>query len=919
MGGMKRTLVLLSLFVLVFVGLASLWLAGDSNARPERAPVRAEEAALDSMGGGLVDAASAASDDRRGIADTTSDSPGDPPDRRPGGKGRSLRLHSRTEFLLRLKALGLEVSPADLDALSEQRADLGAVIVLVTDEEDGLVQGARVVLEEATAANLMARVGGQAFSEGARRARTDRDGLASFSNVPVASFLLAVDHPSYLTQARGAIETEGGRPTFVEVVLSRADARIEGRVVDEHGASIAGVDVAAFRYVEGGVPYNSQAISDFEGAFELRVLGGTRSRLTASKLGYRDATLDHVAAGTRDALLVLEESGTVRIRGRVVAGSSGEPLPLFSIDGEEHRDPGGAFEVERSVSEEPVVLVFDAPDHEPATRSVDTSEGEDVDLGDVPLHGHRELVGIVLLMGEEGTASPVAGASVSVSEEGEASQVVATNSEGLFRVEGLEAETVALSVTAEEAAPHDELVTLLEGEPTYVEVVLERGEYAARGVVLDDESGEPVEGASVEVVEAPHLSTTTDATGAFELRGLPEASFTLRAQASGYRDLTSELLDASEEAALWEARLRPSGLRLRLTLGGAPAAGVEVVLWERIAPTLEAALAAQANLDEHRLVDQTDEAGEVTFDVEDGDWFVQVVSHHLLPTLVTADPESSEWRTLELPGRTRLEARVRYADGQPVANTSVWLHSGDQDYSTMMLYHTDAAGGVVVPNLAPRVYALSIVKSVADQSAQFVHEFTASGAPVQDLELTLPPLLGSVRGRLVDEEGGPRAGVMIGVEYLDAPHRSILAGWVGTDADGRFDVPRLEAGRHILRTAWTDDVAVFSEEFVLAEGEELELDLVMPRVPGARISGRMIAADGGPLGGNFLFATDEAGRQNGNFFSSMEWGYVGPFEIKGLAPGAYLVDLTAMGCVKRREQVSVGGDVSGLVVPMERE
>ncbi|MDF1837719.1 MAG: carboxypeptidase-like regulatory domain-containing protein, partial [Planctomycetota bacterium] len=344
-----------------------------------------------------------------------------------------------------------------------------------------------------------------------------------------------------------------------------------------------------------------------------------------------------------------------------------------------------------------------------------------------------------------------------------------------------------------------------------------------------------------------------------------------------------------------------------------------VVLWKKIEPTLAAAQAAQQNLASHRFEESTDEEGRVTFDVEDGEYFVQVPSYRLDPTPVQASSGQTDWQVMALPGTTVLEGRILNSDGSPVANTSLWLHSGDQDYSTMSLYYTDAAGRYSIENLAPKSYALSIIKSVADQSAQHVREVQGSGAPGQTFDVTFPPLTAAVHGRLTDGNGAGVPGVWIGVEFLDAPHRSILAGWVGTDATGHFQVPRLEPGRHILRTAWADFENVFSEEFVLAAGEDLEVNLTAPATPGKHVRGHMIAADGGPLGGNFVFITDGQGRQNGNFFSTMDWSYVGAFDASGLAPGNHTLELTAQGCQKQQFPVSVASDVAGLVVSMPRE
>ena len=272
---------------------------------------------------------------------------------------------------------------------------------------------------------------------------------------------------------------------------------------------------------------------------------------------------------------------------------------------------------------------------------------------------------------------------------------------------------------------------------------------------------------------------------------------------------------------------------------------------------------------------------------------------------------------MELPGRTHLRGQILNADGSPVANTSLWLHSGNNDYSTMFLYHTDAQGNYDIPNLAARPYALSIIKNTAVQSAQHVREFLGSGAPTQTFNVTFPSLTSTISGQLVDQNGVAKPGVKIGVEYLDAPHRSILAGWVTTDENGQYVVPFLEPGNHVVRTAWTEDVAVFSDVVTLAPGQNEVVNLVAPSTPGLHIRGHIIASDGGPIGPNFLFVTNNQGQQNGNFFSTMDWAYVGAFDIKGLAPGAHVVTVTAMGAQKKQLTLAAGS--SGTVVSMTRE
>lgn len=831
-------------------------------------------------------------------------------------------LHVLTEsaFLARLGSLGVRGGTGAFERIHGQKAELGAVFVLVTDGENNVVPGARVFLDPATPEALASHVGSGSYSDAVRSATSDASGVALFSNVDPIEHLLAVEHTSYLTRFFGTLLPVAGERTFVEAELEKAVDTIAGTVRTENGTPLSGVMVSASHYTEGGVPFVSTMLTQNDGRFELGVVTGSENVVVARKFGFAEARLEHVRAGTKDQRITMEPADTVRVSGFVTKGTSMDPVTAFRVDGKPFQDAGGRFQVERNVQAAPQVLLFEAPGYDSRTVSVTLDTPRDLDLGQVSLFGKRELNGIVLLDDGDGNLAPIEAANVSVASDTGWSASQVTAADGLFSFRDVVAEEVTLSASAAGTGRYQSQVQLQGDAPTYVEVRLSPGTWRAAGRVLDDETGDPIEGAGVEVVERPYLTALTDASGSFELTGIPIQSFSLRASHSGYSDATSPMLDAGDGEASWEARLKASGLRFRLLAAGAPVpAGVRVTLWKRIQPTLAAALAAQQSIDSYRFFAQTDAKGEVTFDVEDGDWYVQVEAYRLDPMLVRANSQAAQWITLDLPGVTRLDGTIRYADGSPVASTSLWLHSGDQDYSTMSLFHTDALGNYRIPNLGPHPYALSIVKSVADQSAQHVIEFVGSGASTQRFDVTFPPLTSSIHGRLTDENGVGKPGVWIGVEYLDAPHRSILAGWVGTDAAGNFLVPRLEPGRHIVRTAWTAEETVFSDIVTLAAGEDREVNLVAPNVPGLHITGTMIASDGGPLGGNFVFATDADGHQNGNYFSRMDWGYTGSFDCGGLRPSTYQLTLTAMGCMKQTRTVGLASSVNGLVIPMVRE
>lgn len=811
------------------------------------------------------------------------------------------------------------------DGEDNEEPEKGAIAGYVVDEDNAPVEGAVVTLslEQAGVGTDVAGQGG-AFP---RTYKTGSEGRFIFRRLDRVNYSMKVESAGFVTGYFASLTLDDGPETYVEAVLKKSMS-VSGTVLDENDVPLEGARVTASYMIEAGITFNSETATDVSGSFVLPVQQDSTNVIEASKYGYKTARLLSIPQGKADCRIVLESLPTGTVTGRVVDAFTGDPISIISVDGVRLTTDDGYFQIERVVQKGQRTMLIGADGYPDMGVKYRLEAVETVNIGEVKLSSGLTLSGMVVEAGSE-PVKPVSGAVVSVTVSSGVKNTFTTDVDGGFSISSLPMGPASIRAEAEGYNTYNNNMNLQppSGEDgsreIFVEISLAPGAYSVSGVVRDEETGDPLQGVKVSILESPGLSTISDNSGGYAIESISMPSFRVTGSLEGYARYVSEPLSLSSESPSANCSftmVKSSGFRGVLFRNGSPLpAGKEVIAWKRVLGGIDDLHAADANAVEHVFKTTVENGGKFVFEAcKPGDYFLHVPEYRLLPTPVEVTENSGEME-INVPGVCDLRGRAVYSDGGPVANTTIWLHDGDHDYSTGDSYHTDSGGYFVIPNLARRKYALSIIKSVSDQSAQHVREITVDSAPEQSADVRFPALKSEIYGRLTDEHGNPKPGVHIGVEYLDSPHRAILAGWALTDDNGCYAVPRLEAGRHVVRTAWTEDEVVFSDKVKLEEGEKKKIDLVAPRIPARQITGYMTAADGGPLYGSFVFAVDADGRQSGNYFGSFKWEYTSAFRIVGLKPGSYKLIFTAMGCRKKTVEVNVESNISDYIVKMPRE
>lgn len=424
-----------------------------------------------------------------------------------------------------------------------------------------------------------------------RRSTSGEDGDYRLEGVAGGTHRVSAEHPDF---ARGVreIDVEPG-VNDLDLELERG-AEVRGRVVDRTGGAVAGALVTlddGAASLRGEPP---RGISGSDGGFVLRgVLDGTYT-LVADKQGYargRGRDRFTVAAGAAvSGLLVELEAGTslsgyllgldfdelarvgLAARGpRGLGARSGrvDYQGRYSIDG---LAPGRWLvfaEVRGSGRRaEKTVIV------EPGVPEIET----DLELADgFTLRGRA-------VRGDE----PVPGASVRLTRPLFRSGTAVTDPDGGFVVEGLEAGTYQLSLfDLATGLSHREPVEVLSDRDIVVRVT----DAWISGTVRDRDDGRPIAGVQLALQPAAGAPAPgfrgaraeSDSNGGFRIDGVPDGSWRLRADKSGYAvaEVTVERTAGASVDGL-EIELEPTeGITFEVVLasGRIPAA-VELAVYD---------------------------------------------------------------------------------------------------------------------------------------------------------------------------------------------------------------------------------------------------------------------------------------------------------------------------------------------------
>ncbi len=716
---------------------------------------------------------------------------------------------------------------------------------------------------------------------------------------PLVKFNVFAEFASWVNPVQRGVRVRAGQITDITLTVA-AGARITGRVLDESGNPIPGATLTAVsRLGRGNLgPFAGEAKTEAtdDGLFDLRGIhaGWTTLSISAKEFVRRRVDLDVMEEGqvVTDKEYVLEArsggivSGTVHwpdgqpaSDGRVRCTSNEPSVTLMSfvrldgsfqveglpegvVDviaeslGDEVHAAGRATLTAVPVGSKEVALVLGPTDH---------LLGMVVDDRGVPVSDFMVEAHVI-----EGGGTNFSVESASTSQEG------AFDLDGLF--DGI------WSIQAEADGHAASTLQFVSMPSTSGGLVLRCPRSASIEGHVTASSGEPIQGARVEVLsaEGKSVDTKSDASGAFAMSDLAIGPVTVKATLDGHAPSTVLHLDLAAGDQRENIAL---ALRTGATLTGEMHASIANPGSRNVIATrVESFESVKIDVDADGKFERSGIRPGRYFVARDwmggDDWVLNYSSRLEVEVELTEGGTTHVVLGKDQPGVVQVVGTVR-ENGKCASGYTVYVFGTVRGERQMpiSISRTNELGIFEVTVTSAGDYRFSIGEQQVAQTVFQRH--VAEGSRV---ELSFDMPTGIVKGRVLQAGGAPSAKHSISLTLQDAPSETREFGelrLVQTDSSGDFEATNLAPGRYRLRATGSGSsfgkpghAHEVQRDIIVLDGETTEVLVQLQHQ--AILEGTLLDADGHPAPGIRIAAfdangephrvwTDEFTDANGNF------------------------------------------------------
>ncbi|QHE62502.1 hypothetical protein FHE72_16855 [Rossellomorea vietnamensis] len=705
-------------------------------------------------------------------------------------------------------------------------------------------------------------------------------GQYSFTSLTPGSYSLIFTANGYATQTLGAIVVSN-TVTIVDASLSRLAGALVGTIQDPNSAAIPGATVTVFQnniqistvvtdangqYMVPGLPpgsysvvvsapnYTTETVAAMIESGQTTTLNVTLNENPGTLTGFvRDTNSNPIAGGS---VTVQISTGT----GIIVATTVTAPDGSYTV---QNLAPGN------------YIVIAAATNYQAATQGVTIASNATSVVNFNLASDPGSIAGNVT---NAQTGTPIIGANVQVRVVDSSGAVIATaltDNNGQYAVNGLAPGVYTVVVSALNFQTNAATVQVSSNQTVDGSIALEPDPGRITGTVVDSQGGNPIAGASVNIVNSSgSLITTvlTDSNGLFMVEGLAPDNYTVNVFAANFQNATVGALVSSGQTTPVSVSLLPNPGAITGTVSP-------------IVPNTIIQLRDVNNV----LIDSTVANQDGTFsftNLTPGTYTVSASAPNYSTAQagvsVLANQTSSVAITLT-PNPGSISGFVTDNVGTPIGNAIIQVF--DQNNILIGTGFTDASGHYVIGNLPSGSF--TVVANAPGFGQVITGISLGVGEDLTGVNISLVPNPGSINGQITNLTTGdaiPGATVVIidGISQIPVATTT-------TSVFGNYSVSGLAPGSYIVSASKVDFTTEQIGAIVQSDSSTIA-NLALNENPGT-LTGNVEDTNGNPITGNNIQISvfNENNVLVVSFFANSD----GTYSVPSLAPGTYFVTATA--------------------------
>lgn len=732
---------------------------------------------------------------------------------------------------------------------------------------------------------------------------TDANGNCSIGNLPEGIYVVTCSAPEHESAKQG-VNITPGEVVEISFELGKEPGSVDGIVTDADGNPQPGTVVNVIS--PDGTIVDS-VVTDEEGFYTITNLDPNTYQVIADKPGQPTTSVGAVIEPNDTATTDVQTPATFGSITGTITNAGGDPLTNRTIlinlfDQNDafitsvQAQTDGTYTIP-DIAGGNYILTALTKGFSPGQFAVTVEAGEVTTL-DVPVS--PQSGGLTVVVVDEVTGTPVTGVVTSIKNEtGIPLTSAVTDQEGKAVVDNLDPGTVVVSASAPNYTNSSQGAIIEPG--TTKEAILtlspETGDLAG---VITDPNGDPVAGATIQILDSKRSAITTVLTqsdGAYKVFDLAIGIYTMLINSPGFeqQSLSANITSGETTATSIALPFVPGTVTGIVTDAESGAllsrTNVELRLISSSGPVIASTL--------------TDSLGRYTFaDIESGSYTVVASSRFYGDDAdsVVVEPGETTFADLQLTVTTASVAgRVTGEGAEPLANTLVRI--SDQNKVVVAEVQTDVDGNYQYEGLNPGEYNVSTINP--DYRAEVI-SFRAEPDTPAVVNSSLVAIPSRFTGLVTDAETGlPIVGAIVEVfDLLDRPVAVAL-----TNIEGRYTITGLNNETYALRASAQGYGSAGRQSTLFVNDTNIE-NFALGEV-GASISGTVTSATtGAPLSEASISVYDEDGVLVGNTFTEED----GTYTVGNLSAGSFTVAADAFDYLEERVDVTLatGEDRQGL-------